>query len=164
MIGNDAENYFNGRAGDDTMIGLGGDDHFDMSTGRPGNAVGGIWTMGTRLIDGGAGTDTIDYDGYVRSAVTIDLGAGTASGGGDLGIGSATLISIEDAVGGQYDDRITGSSVANRLYGRGGNDTLVGVGGNDILQGGVGDDSYYVTAGDGIVDAGGDDTGHTSSP
>src|SRR5437764_10796328 len=28
MIGNDAENYFNGRAGDDTMIGLGGDDHF----------------------------------------------------------------------------------------------------------------------------------------
>ena len=163
MIGNDAENYFNGRAGDDTMIGLGGDDHFDMSTGRPGNAVGGIWTMGTRLIDGGAGTDTIDYDGYVRSAVTIDLGAGTASGGGDLGIGSATLISIEDAVGGQYDDRITGSSVANHLYGRGGNDTLVGVGGNDILDGGAGDDSYYVTAGDVIVDAGGNDTVYASS-
>jgi Ca2+-binding RTX toxin-like protein len=162
MIGNDAETYFNGRAGDDTMIGLGGDDHFDMSTGRPGNAVGGIWTMGTRLIDGGDGVDTIDYDGYVRSAVTIDLGAGTASGGGDLGIGSATLISIEDAVGGQYDDRITGSAAANHLYGRGGNDTLVGVGGNDILDGGVGDDSYYVTPGDVIVDAGGNDTVYAS--
>src|SRR5438445_9188408 len=72
MIGNDAENYFNGRAGDDTMIGLGGDDHFDMSTGRPGDATGGIWTMGTRLIDGGDGIDTIDYDGYERSGVTID--------------------------------------------------------------------------------------------
>src|SRR5438132_826890 len=124
MIGNDAENYFNGRAGDDTMIGLGGDDHFDMSTGRPGDATGGIWTMGNRLIDGGDGVDTIDYDGYERSAVTIDLGAGTASGGGDLGLGSATLISIENAVGGQYDDRITGSAAANHLFGRGGNDTV----------------------------------------
>src|SRR5438093_13592913 len=100
MIGNDAENYFNGRAGDDTMIGHGGDDHFDMSTGRPADAVGGIWTMGNRLIDGGDGVDTIDYDGYERSAVTIDLGAGYASGGGDLGIGYATLVSIERAVGG----------------------------------------------------------------
>jgi Ca2+-binding RTX toxin-like protein len=162
MIGNDAENYFNGRAGNDTMIGLGGNDHFDMSTGRPGNAVGGLWTMGARFIDGGDGIDTIDYDGYVRSAVTIDLGAGTASGGGDLGIGSATLVSIEDAVGGQYDDRISGSSAPNHLYGRDGNDTLIGVGGNDVLDGGLGNDSYYVSAGDVIVDAGGIDTVYAS--
>src|SRR5207244_8827295 len=112
----------------------GGNDNFDMSTGRPADAVGGIWTMGNRYIDGGDGIDTIDYDGYARSAVTIDLGAGYASGGGDLGIGYATLVSIERAVGGAYDDRITGSSAPNDLYGRGGNDTLVGVGGNDKLD------------------------------
>ena len=158
MIGGPGDDYMNGRAGDDTMIGNGGNDHFDMSTGRPADAVGGLWTMGTRTIDGGDGIDTIDYDGYVRSAVIIDLGAGTASGGGDLGIGTATLISIEDAVGGQYDDRIAGSSVANHLYGRGGNDILVAVGGNDVLDGGFGDDSYYVQPGDVIVDAGGNDT------
>src|SRR5207244_10955249 len=134
MTGGPGDDYMNGRGGDDTMIGLGGNDNFDMSTGRPADAVGGIWTMGNRIVDGGDGIDTIDYDGYARSAVTIDLGAGTASGGGDLGIGSATLISIEDAVGGQYDDRITGSSAPNDLYGRGGNDTLVGVGGNDKLD------------------------------
>jgi Ca2+-binding RTX toxin-like protein len=162
MIGNDAENYFNGRAGNDTMIGLGGNDHFDMSTGRPADAVGGLWTMGARMIDGGDGIDTIDYDGYVRSPVTIDLGAGTASGGGDLGIGTATLVSIENAVGGQYDDRITGSSAANHLYGRDGNDVLVGVGGNDVLDGGLGDDSYYVQPGDVLVDAGGVDTVYAS--
>src|SRR5207237_5284658 len=126
MIGGPGNDHLNGRGGNDIMIGLGGDDHFDMSTGRPGDATSGLWTMGTRFIDGGDGVDTIDYDGYERSAVTIDLGAGIASGGGDLGIGSATLVSIEDAVGGQYDDRITGSSAANHLYGRGGNDILDG--------------------------------------
>src|SRR5260221_241072 len=144
MIGGPGNDYMNGRAGDDTMIGLGGNDNFDMSTGRPSNAVGGIWTMGNRLIDGGDGTDTIDYDGYARSAVTIDLGAGTASGGGDLGIGTARLISIERAVGGAYDDYIKGSDVANDLFGRGGNDTLDGGLGADKLQGGVGNDTYYV--------------------
>src|SRR5436190_6924089 len=79
MIGGAGDDYMNGRGGDDTMIGLGGNDNFDMSTGRPGNATSGMWTMGHRHIDGGAGIDTIDYDGgagdgagYVRSAVNID--------------------------------------------------------------------------------------------
>jgi Ca2+-binding RTX toxin-like protein len=170
MIGGAGDDYMNGRAGDDKFYGMGGNDTFDMSTGRPGNATSGVWTMGTRHIDGGDGIDRLDYDGgagdgagYVRSAVTIDLGAGTASGGGDFGIGAATLVSIEDAVGGIYDDTIRGSSVANRLYGRGGNDTLVGVGGNDLLDGGNGDDSYYVTPGDVLVDSSGTDTVYASS-
>jgi len=105
--------------------------------------------MGARYIDGGDGIDTIDYDGYERSAVNIDLGAGTASGGGDQGIGTATLVSIENAVGGQYDDTIRGSAAANALFGRGGNDTLIGAGGNDILDGGDGNDTYVFGRGDG---------------
>src|SRR2546430_7433624 len=88
-----------------------------------------------------------------RSAVTIDLGAGTASGGGDLGIGTAQLISIERAVGGAYDDYIKGSDVANDLFGRGGNDILDGGAGADTLRGGVGNDTYYVdNSGDVIVE------------
>src|SRR4051812_4419066 len=126
MIGGAGNDYMNGRGGDDIMIGLGGNDNFDMSTGRPSNATGGIWTMGNRIVDGGEGIDTIDYDGYSRSSITIDLGAGYASGGGDLGIGYAQLISIERAVGGAYDDTIIGSSVSNDLFGRGGNDVLDG--------------------------------------
>ena len=159
MIGNDADNYFNGRAGNDTMIGLGGNDHFDMSTGRPADAVGGLWTMGARYIDGGDGIDTIDYDGYARSPVNIDLGAGTASGGGDNGIGTATLVSIENAVGGAYDDTIRGSSAANVLYGRGGNDTLYGGAGDDVLWGGPGDDALSGGTGKDILIGGdGNDT------
>jgi Ca2+-binding RTX toxin-like protein len=149
MIGGPGDDYMNGRAGDDTMIGNGGNDHFDMSTGRPADAVGGLWTMGNRYIDGGDGIDTIDYDGYERSPVNIDLGAGTASGGGDNGIGTAKLVSIENAVGGGFDDTIKGSSGANELFGRGGNDTLIGAGGDDILDGGVGNDTYVIGRGDG---------------
>jgi len=132
-----------------------------MSTGRPANATSGVWTMGNRHLDGGDGIDTIDYDGYERSPVNIDLGAGTASGGGDNGIGTATLVSIENAVGGQYDDIIKGSSGPNTLYGRGGNDTLIGAGGNDILDGGDGNDTYVFGRGDGqdtIRDSSGNDT------
>src|SRR5258707_3911229 len=149
MIGGPGDDYMNGRAGDDTFIGNGGNDHFDMSTGRPADALGGLWTMGNRHLDGGDGIDTIDYDGYARSAVNIDLGAGTASGGGDQGNRTATLVSIENAVGGAYDDTIKGSAAANHLFGRGGNDTLIGAGGNDILEGGAGNDTYVFGRGDG---------------
>ena len=168
MIGGPGDDYMNGRAGDDTMIGNGGNDHFDMSTGRPANATSGVWTMGNRYIDGGDGIDTIDYDGgagdgagYVRSAVHIDLGAGTASGGGDNGIGTAKLVSIENAIGGIYDDSLTGSSADNMLAGRGGNDTLAGGAGNDVLDGGNGNDTYVFGRGDGkdtIRDSSGNDT------
>jgi Ca2+-binding RTX toxin-like protein len=144
MTGNDSNNYFNPRAGDDTLIGNDGNDYFDMST-------GGTSTPGTRSLDGGAGTDTIDYDGYARSAVTIDLSAGTASGGGDLGVGAATFVSIERAVGGAFGDRITGSSAANELFGRGGNDSLFGGAGNDTLWGGVGDDTLSGGTGDDVL-------------
>src|SRR2546430_14480526 len=89
-----------------------------------------------------------------RSAVTIDLGAGTASGGGDLGIGTAQLISIERAVGGAYEDYIQGSDVANDLFRRGGNHILDGGEGADPPRGGVGNDTYYVDhRGDAIVAA-----------
>src|SRR5204862_6133142 len=87
------------------------------------------------------------------------LGAGTASVGGDLGIGTARLISRERAVGGAYDDTLIGSDANNDLFGRGGNDTLDGGLGADKLQGGVGNDTYYVdNSGDVIVENAGEGT------
>jgi Ca2+-binding RTX toxin-like protein len=159
MVGGAGDDYMNGRGGDDQFYGMGGNDTFDMSTGRPSNATGGIWTMGNRIVDGGEGIDTIDYDGYARSSVTIDLGAGYASGGGDLGIGYAQLFSIERAVGGAYDDTVIGSSVSNDLFGRGGNDVLDGGAGADNLRGGIGNDTYYVdNAGDAVIENSGEGT------
>src|SRR5258706_16156900 len=108
-----------------------------MSTGGTGNP-------GNRFIDGGVGIDTVDYDGYARSAVTANLATGVVSGGGIGGVGSATLVSIERFVGGDYNDSITGSGVANELFGAGGNDTLDGGGGAGTLGGGVGEDNFLV--------------------
>ncbi len=47
---------------------------------------------------------------------------------------------IENAVGGNYSDSITGNSADNRLFGGLGNDTLAGGAGYDTLEGGGGDD------------------------
>jgi Ca2+-binding RTX toxin-like protein len=136
LIGNNADNgSINGRAGNDTMFGMGGDDTFDMSS-------GGTSTYGTDSIDGGTGADTVDFGANARSALTIDLEAGTMSGGGDGGIGSATLVSIENFVGGAFADHATGNGDANFLYGGGGNDTLSGGRGNDRLEGAAGNDDY----------------------
>ncbi|HYD55997.1 MAG TPA: calcium-binding protein [Burkholderiales bacterium] len=145
ITGNGGNNYFNARAGDDTLLGLDGNDVFDMST-------GGTSSTGFDAIDGGAGTDTVDWAGYARSGVTVNLAAGTASGGGDGGVGGATLASIERVVGGGFADHFSGSAGAELLDGRQGNDTLAGGAGNDTLAGGTGND-FFVFAETGAANA-----------
>ena len=135
IIGNSGVNYFNSRAGDDTIQAGDGNDSIDIST-------GGTSTYGTKVIDGGAGFDTIDIDGYAKSGITVDVAAGTMSGGGDAGAGNATLSNIERVVGGGFNDSIIGDAGANQLEGRSGNDTLAGAGGVDTLFGGAGNDSF----------------------
>lgn len=102
--------------GDDegnTFYPLGGDDHVD---GRGG----------------------FDFVVYVQSAagVTVDLGAGTASGEGD-----DTFDFVEGAVGTAFADELLGDDFDNSFYGLSGNDTLDGRGGSDSLIGGTDTDS-----------------------
>lgn len=125
----------NGRAGDDTMFGMGGNDTFDMST-------GGTSSYGNDVIDGGSGVDTIDFGANARSSINADLAIGFIFGGGDGGAGTIEVTNVENLVGGAFGDTIFGNSSANFLYGGGGNDVLGGVGGNDTLEGGAGTDYY----------------------
>ncbi len=116
-----------GGGGDDTL--LGGDDN-DL-------LVGGA---GADTLKGGAGEDTISYR-YSPMGVTINLNAGTASGGDATGDTLGEM--IENVMGSMHDDTITGTdniSVGNKLWGLGGNDVLSGREGNDYLYGGAGDD------------------------
>ena len=71
------------------------------------------------------------------------LGSAQASG-----VGTDTLVGIEDLAGSSFDDTLIGNSDANRLFGGAGNDVLVGSSG-DILDGGAGNDtaSYADTFG-----------------
>jgi len=68
--------------------------------------------------------------------VTVNLGAGTASGGAGLD----TLLGFEDLRGSGFDDALTGSSLNNYMVGGAGNDYVAGLAGNDRLEGGLGDD------------------------
>ncbi len=84
---------------------------------------------GADSLDGGDGADTASYLGST-AAVTVDLGAGTASGGDATG---DTFTSIENLTGSAHADTLTGDSGDNRIE---------GAGGADVMAGGTGLDTY----------------------
>ena len=59
-----------------------------------------------------------------------------------------------DDTGGDGDDAMTGTFLADRLDGAAGDDTLDGLGGNDSLTGGTGDDSLLGGSGDDTLNGG----------
>lgn len=131
IIGNAGRNQISGREGDDTLYGGDGDDTFNMSQGAAGN-------YGYDHINGGSGIDTLDFGANARSRVMV--WDGYAFGGGSDGGGKISLISVENVIGGAFDDHIEGDGYNNFLYGGGGNDVLYGDYGNDVLEGGNGND------------------------
>ena len=127
--GGDADNI-EGGSGNDTLIGGGGND----------TLIGGA---GIDSYNGGSGSDTVSFAG--AAGWVIDLAAETATTltGGT----TETLVSIENIIGSNGDDRITGTSMANDLDGDGGNDTLIGGGGVDDFYGGSGFDTVDLSGG-----------------
>ena len=146
--GNNLNNVITGSAGNNWLRGLEGNDTINAGAGNDTIQMsnGSGTSYGTDVINGGDGVDTIDYGSAARTAVFIDLAAGTASGGGTGGAGSATVTNVENANGSAFNDVITGSASANFLFGFDGNDTLDGGAGNDRLEGGAGSDRYVFTA------------------
>jgi len=137
-----------GSAYADTITGSNTD---NILTGGAGNDIfeGG---RGNDTLAGGDGADTASYVD-AEGGVTVDLRitAAQAVGGG---LGSDTLTSIENLIGSQYDDSLTGDSGVNVLTGGDGNDTLNGGTGADTLIGGAGNDTYVVdNSGDVVTEA-----------
>ncbi|MGX1087192.1 beta strand repeat-containing protein [Pseudomonas sp. AP3_22 TE3818] len=98
---------------------------------------------GNNVLNGSTGVDTASY-AYAGSAVSASLAATTAQATG--GSGSDTLIAIENLIGSNYNDTLTGNTAANLLNGGGGNDILIGGMGKDVLTGGVGNDIFDFNA------------------
>ena len=164
LVGSDAADVLLGLSGGDTLRGMGGDDYLDGGSGYQdhlyggaGNdtlygGAGGNWLYGgdgNDVLDGrGSGVDLANYSD-VSAAVSVDLAAGTATGGA----GDDTLMGIEVVWGSNYDDTLVGDAGANRLLGGAGNDSLDGgagndtlnAAGNDTLQGGDGIDTVEFT-------------------
>lgn len=131
LLGDDKSNRLDGGNGDDQLSGNGGN---DTLIGGDGNDTlnGG---EGADVLDGGAGMDTVAYTGMTSAiGVVLDNGIVWGSASGDF------LISIENAIGTDFDDEIIGSFGVNTLTGGKGNDTLDGRQGADVLYGGEGDD------------------------
>ena len=92
-------------------------------------------------IDGGDGIDTFDLSDETGSGMDVDLAAGTHE---DLVYGGLSdLLNVENVIGTQQGDEITGSAAANDLDGQGGDDLIEGGLGSDTLFGDAGNDSLY---------------------
>lgn len=122
-----------GGEGNDRLLGRAGDDHLMGGVGND-QLRGGT---GSDVLDGGTGNDWAQYNDS-SAGVTIDLAAGTASGGDAAG---DVLTNIEYLLGSPFDDVLTGDNVRNVIYGGDGNDSINGLGGNDVLRGDDGADA-----------------------
>jgi len=137
LVGGDGDDRLVGWLGNDALFGGAGDDFIRSDAGAD-------------HVDGGIGRDTASYS-LSATGVTIDLTAGTASGGDAEG---DVLVNIEDLEGSEHNDILTGDAGANTLVGAGGDDYLYGNGGDDVLVGEAGDDVLEGGAGADILDGG----------
>jgi serralysin len=142
LFGGDGDDTIDGEAGTDVIKGDAGN---DVITGGSGidivNAGEGDDIIKATIDDGhdfyygDGGTDTVDYSALtervdVRLGNLFGIGTGLASGAQS---GVDLLVSIENVIGSQADDKITGNRQDNVIEGAGGNDMLTGGRGDDTL-------------------------------
>ena len=159
ITGGAGSDTLNGLGGADTMNGLAGNDTINYTIGGGADNInGGDGTDTLAIIaNGGNDTLTVSYDG----TTLVNLGPATITGieliSANLGGGNNTLsyagpgttvgvavnlttntapgfngiANINNVTGGNFNDTLIGSGVANILTGGGGSDTLMGAGGTD---------------------------------
>ena len=158
ITGTESNDTLTGTAGVDVIMGLGGNDVIyglaggdkicagdgdDVVYPGPGSEFAPL--PAPPNVDGGAGTDTISYaDTAFCSNINLTNGdmfhPGTCSGNdGEYD----KFTGFENAIGGNFNDTLLGSPIANQLEGGGANDVLHGYPGNDVLVGGAGTDEFH---------------------
>ncbi len=140
VTGSGRQDVFYGDGQQNDFRGLGDYDWFVGSAG------------GRERYFGGDGLDTVTYF-MSGAAVTASLRNGARVDGQETGYGTQgdaardLYFEIENLVGTQFDDRLTGNNGRNQLSGLDGDDFLFGYGGVDYLKGGAGDDTIDGGAG-----------------
>jgi Ca2+-binding RTX toxin-like protein len=132
LHGGDGNDVLSGGAGNNDLY---GDNGNDLLFSGPGNEV----------LDGGAGNNTASY-ALATAGVTVSTAETGLQDTG--GAGCDRLINIQNLMGSNYDDHLTGDSEANVINGGQGNDRLIGGNGNDTLTGGAGHDTFQWLAGE----------------
>ena len=107
LVGDAGPNVLIGNGGKDTLVGGLGDDQL-----------------------GGSGLGvTVDYS-HAAAAETVDLTAGTATGGD----GNDTVQNVDNVVGSPFGDMLVGNAHANVVTGGAGNDTIATLAGADTVN------------------------------
>jgi len=136
LAGGEGQDWLKAGGGQDVLAGDLGDDS--------------VWGgAGDDVLDGGAGNDTL-YGGDGVDTVTYQLAEGRVEVDLSIvedqltrGAGVDTLVSIENLIGSNYDDVLSGGFGMNRIDGGAGDDILRG-GGADVLTGGAGADTFVL--------------------
>lgn len=151
MRGADA---INGGSGTDTLTGgtgndtLNGGSFHDFAYGGDGDDL--FQSTNFDFLDsvyGGTGHNTLDLSGMSSYGFTVNLATTTYDYTAGIG-GPYVVQDVQDVIGSNQDDVITGDGAANVLNGSGGNDTLNAGAGIDTVFGGEGDDSLIYSYGD----------------
>jgi Ca2+-binding RTX toxin-like protein len=136
-----------GGAGDDALSGGRGNDTLSGGVGIDDEHAGdgddtfneGAEPNGADSLDGGAGTDEVNYE---NRTVSIAVSLDDVADDGAAGEGDNAQSSIERARTGTAPDTLTGNASNNRLNGGDGIDTLNGLDGDDTLVGEGGADVH----------------------
>jgi hypothetical protein len=145
--GYDGDDIFPNTGGNDILLGGDGDDFFFSG-------------VGNNTIDGGGGVNTLSYAG-LNTQLFLDLNSGI---GQVPAFGRVDNVdNIQNIIGGDGGNTITGNSEANDIRGGQGNDILAaggapdgeidflwGIGGNNVLINGSGQTRMYGGAGEDI--------------
>ena len=141
LTGSLYDNRIEGEGGDDVIHGLSGHDFLlggagdDTITGHYGFDIlrGG---PGADHLDGGVARDWAQYN-TATAGVALSLAAGGTGGeaAGD------SFVSIENVLGSDFADSLTGNFDRNQIIGGAGDDFIDGADGPDVLTGGAGDDT-----------------------
>ncbi len=124
LTGDEGVNHIDGNDGADTIDAGAGDDQ----------VRGGA---GADIMEGGSGTDTLSYLSS-DAGVTLDLNAGTGSGGHAEG---DQFSGFEEVLGSSHGDTVIGSDNADRMALGAGDDVVHASAGGDRLWGGFGLDT-----------------------
>lgn len=145
LRGGSGGDQLSGESGSDQLFGDLGNDRLDGGfgidrlTGGLGSDIYFVDQVADRVIESGAGTDTVVAStSYVLSA--------TASVEVLRAVSSAATTAM-NFTGSNVANAITGNNGINTLSGLAGNDVLQGLGGNDVLIGGLGRDTLIGGAG-----------------
>ena len=158
LIGGNGADELLGGHGDDVLDGLSGADVLFGGEGNDRLIVADPNGVGTDLIDGGAGIDTVDFRDLPIGGLYIsgEFSSTVTVASMDWSRHVANVRAVEVWIGSMEADGmwLSGQTEALTIYGEGGDDNLYGGRGDDHIYGGSGDDWLGGYQGNDFLDGG----------